>query len=316
MASFFGCKIGINAHLMIAILTHHLDRIYMTQLQPNDRPDQPVGTAVQLAIKDELRTLEFNLQKGAHWLLHDVGESVVQRIAPNTTSIPARGLRKLQTLADSTAQVTLSTLHSVRQAAASAVLDDAAYRYLKFKLEPLEALLAQPSGSDASRPFTSAVYWLTRHAIELDAAIIIKQIVREQAIDEVYWLLTCDEEDLIARLKANPKASADSREHSTLCASLLLALLAVHPLRDANLPPWAERSPSSVDTSGILRILLTVVLTLALARSGAASTLLAERLNLSHQIINSRFGAFETALAHSAPQRALADEFAFLLRHM
>ncbi|MES2979526.1 MAG: hypothetical protein V4731_13965 [Pseudomonadota bacterium] len=288
----------------------------MTQLLPSDRPDQPVGNAVQLALKDELRTLEFNLQKGAQWLLHDVGDSLVQRVAPKSNSVPARGLRKLQTLVDSTAQAALSTLHSARDAAASTVLDDAAYRQLEFKLEPLSALLALPSGSAASRPFTSAVYWLTRHAIELDPVSAGKQIAREQAIDEVYWRLTREEEDLIARVRAIPKGAADARDHTLLLAGLLLALLAVHPLRDANLPPWAERATPPADTTGMLRILLTVVVTIGLAaKADAAQTALSERLQLSRQMVNARLSAFETALAHPAPQRALADELAFLLRH-
>lgn len=288
----------------------------MTQILPSDSPDQPAGNAVQLALKDELRALEFNLQKGAQWLLHDVGDRLLQRIPTQEGSVPARGLRKLQTLVDSSAQAALSTLRSARQAAASTVLDDAAYRQFTFTLAPLADLLPPPYDSSASRPFTSAVYWLTRHALELDPDTAGKQIAREQAIDEAYWRLTREHEDLIARVRSNP-IEADTRDHSLLCAALLLTLLTVHPLRDANLPPWAERATPPADQRGMLRLLLAVVVTMALAGSAGPTEAksLAELLELSRLMVNARFGAFEAALAHPAAQRALADELAFLMRH-
>jgi hypothetical protein len=73
---------------------------------PTARTAQPTRTAVQLALKDELRTFGFNLQRGAHWLLQDVGSSLVKQVEPRNE---AGTLRKLHHLLDSTAQATFST---------------------------------------------------------------------------------------------------------------------------------------------------------------------------------------------------------------
>jgi hypothetical protein len=87
----------------------------MTHTLPNARPGravQPTSTAVQLALKDELRTFGFNLRRGAHWLLQDVGSSLVKQVEPRDKD---GTLHKLHHLLDSTAQATFSTLQVAQQ---------------------------------------------------------------------------------------------------------------------------------------------------------------------------------------------------------
>lgn len=290
----------------------------MMQLLPTDSPDQPVGTAVQPPLEDELRTREFPLQKSAQWLLHDVGDGLIQRIAPDHATIPGRGLRKLQRLGATMAQVALSSLQSPRQIAAPTVLDDAAYRQLDFPLAPVAQLPVPPSADTPSRTFTNTVYWLTRHAVEQDPATAGQQIVREQAINEVYWRLTREEQDLIARTHANASRNknADARDHRLLCAALVLALLCAQPLRDAKLPPWGERpTPPHRRKRHAAGAAHRCGDDAAGARPGRSFCQPGPAPSLLTANGQHPPGALQAALSQAAPQPALTDELSVLLRY-
>jgi hypothetical protein len=167
---------------------------------PTARTAQPTRTAVQLALKDELRTFGFNLQRGAHWLLQDVGSSLVKKVEPRNE---AGRLHKLHHLIDSTAQATFSTLQVAQQAAAVAVLPDAAFRTMHFELQPLADYFTQGEPKNPSQLFTNTFYWLLRHALAGKAGTAL--IARQQAIDEAFWQVQDQHAGLIA-LAQEPRA--------------------------------------------------------------------------------------------------------------
>lgn len=278
----------------------------------SDRParsTQPARTAVQLALKDELRTFGFNLQRGAHWLLQDLGGSLVKQVEPRNE---AGTLHKLHHLIDSTAQATFSTLQVAQQAAAVAVLPDAAYRTLHFELLPLaDYFLLHAEAKNPSQLFTDTFYWLLRHALagKADSALI----ARQQAIDEAFWQVLEQHAGLIARAQ---QAGAVPRDHAALCAAVLRALVAARPVRDASLPPWAgQPSQQQAEAPAALPELLAVVVAIGLAKSGDnPSPDVGERLRLAGQLVTARLPLLEAAL-QQADDQLLTAELAFLFRH-
>jgi hypothetical protein len=242
-----------------------------------DRParsTQPARTAVQLALKDELRTFGFNLQRGAHWLLQDLGGSLVKQVEPRNE---AGTLHKLHHLIDSTAQATFSTLQVAQQAAAVAVLPDAAYRTLHFELQPLsDYFLLHAGAKNPSQLFTDTFYWLLRHALagKADSALI----ARQQAIDEAFWQVLEQHAGLISRAQ---QAGAVPRDHAALALPELLA----------------------------------VIVAIGLAKSGDNPTPdVGERLRLAGQLVTARLPLLEAAL-QQADDQLLTAELAFLFRH-
>ena len=287
----------------------------MPNALPPTRTTQPTRTAVQLALKDELRTLGANLQHGAQWLLHDVSGSIVKRVDPQNAATDSK-LLKLQHLIDSTAQVTLSTLQAAKHAAAITVLPDAAFRTMSFQLQPLAAYFNAGGSAHPSRAFTDVFYWLIRHAIDLDEGAGGKLIARQQAVDETYWALTRDHGDLIDRVAAPAPGASHARDHALLCAALLQTLVQAHPVRDAHLPPWAERNPATAASPGLHRMLMTVVVAAGMVRErDQASVDVAQRLQLARQIVLARLPFLETAIKQPSARQALADELAFIFRH-
>lgn len=271
---------------------------------PTARTAQPTRTAVQLALKDELRTFGFNLRRGAHWLLQDVGSSLVKQVEPRNE---AGTLRKLHHLIDSTAQATFSTLQVAQQAAAVAVLPDAAFRTMHFELQPLADYFAPGEAKNPSQLFTNTFYWLLRHALTGKAGTAL--IARQQAIDEAFWQVQEQHAGLIA-LAREPRASL--RDHAALCAAVLRALAAAQPVRDASLPPWAGQQP---DAPAALPELLAVVVAIGLAKRGDNPTPdIGERLRLAGQLVTARLPLLEAAVNHADNQQ-LTAELAFLFRH-
>ena len=278
---------------------------------PTDRPArsvQPTRTAVQLALKDELRTFGFNLQRGAHWLLQDVGSNLVKQAEPrNETGT----LHKLHHLIDSTAQATFSTLQVAQQAAAVAVLPDAAYRTLHFELQPMaDYFLRENDPKNPSQHFTNAFYWRLRHALAGKAGSAL--IARQQAIDEAFWQVLEQHAGLVARAQ---EAKASQRDHAALCAAVLRALAAARPVRDASLPPWAGQPAQETEVPAALPELLTVVVAVGLAKNGDNPTPdVGERLRLAGQLVTARLPLLEAALQQPDDQH-LTAELAFLFRH-
>lgn len=272
------------------------------------RSTQPARTAVQLALKDELRTFGFNLQRGAHWLLQDLGGSLVKQVEPRNED---GTLHKLHHLIDSTAQATFSTLQVAQQAAAVAVLPDAAYRTLHFELQPLAGYFAQNEAKNPSQLFTDTFYWLLRHALAGKAGTAL--IARQQAIDEAFWQVLEQHAGLIARAQ---QAGAVPRDHAALCAAVLRALVAACPVRDASLPPWAgQPAQQPSDTPAALPELLSVIVAIGLAKSGDNPTPdVGERLRLAGQLVTARLPLLEAALQQADDQQ-LTAELAFLFRH-
>lgn len=277
---------------------------------PTARNVQPARTAVQLALKDELRTFGFNLQRGAHWLLQDLGGSLVKQVEPRNED---GTLHKLHHLIDSTAQATFSTLQVAQQAAAAAVLPDAAYRTLHFELQPLgDYFLLQAEAKNPSQLFTNTFYWLLRHALAGKAGSAL--IARQQAIDEAFWQVLEQHAGLIARAQ---QAGAVPRDHAALCAAVLRALVAARPVRDASLPPWAGQpsQQQQADAPAALPELLAVIVAVGLAKSGDNPTPdIGERLRLAGQLVTARLPLLEAAL-QQADDQLLTAELAFLFRH-
>jgi hypothetical protein len=274
---------------------------------PTARTAQPTRTAVQLALKDELRTFGFNLQRGAHWLLQDVGSSLVKQVEPRNE---AGTLRKLHHLLDSTAQATFSTLQVAQQAAAVAVLPDAAYRTMHFELQPLADYFAPGEPKNPSQLFTNTFYWLLRHALAGKAGTAL--IARQQAIDEAFWQVQEQHAGLIARAQ-EPRASL--RDHAALCAVVLRALVDAQPVRDASLPPWAGQASQQPDAPAALPELLAVVVAVGLAKRGDNPTPdIGERLRLAGQLVTARLPLLEAAV-HQTDDPQLTSELAFLFRH-
>lgn len=279
----------------------------MTPLLPSTRTAQPARTAMQLALKDELRTLGFNLQRGASWLLHDVGDSLVRQVEPRNQG---GTLHKLHHLIDSTAQATFSTLGAARHVAAAAVLQDTPYRTLHFRLQAMAAYFGAADTKNPSQAFTDALYWLIRHGLEGHEGAPL--IVRQQAVDEAYWLVLEQHPDLALRAQLT---GANPRDHAALCAAVLRALVITAPVRDAVLPPWADQPPGHAATSPALPALIAAVVTAGLAKPGDnASPDIADSLRLAGQLVTARLPLLQAALAEPGDE-ALIRELAFLFRH-
>jgi len=276
----------------------------MTHLLSSDHTAQPASTAIPLALKDELRTFGFNLQRGAHWLLHDFGDNLVRQVEPRNED---GKLHKLHHLIDSTAQATFSTL----QAAAIAVLPDAAYRTLHFELQPLADYFLRCDPKNPSQLFTNVFYWLIRHVLGARTGTTL--IAREQAVDEAFWRVREQYADLLARTQ-EPDASPG--DHAALCAAVLQALIATRTVRDASLPPWADQQPQPADGMAALPELLAVVVAIGLAPKGdTASPDIGEHLRLADQLVTARLPLLEAALKQP-DNRRLSAELAFLFRHV
>jgi hypothetical protein len=279
----------------------------MTHPSPSARSTQPARTAMQLALKDELRTFGFNLQRGAHWLLQDLGSSLVKQVEPRNED---GKLHKLHHLIDSTAQATFSTLQVAQRAAAVAVLPDAAYRTLHFELQPLADYFLPSEPKNPSQLFTNAFYWLVRHVLAGKAGTAL--IARQQAIDEAFWQVLEQHAGLIARAQ---ETNASPRDHAALCAAVLRALVAARPVRDASLPPWAGQPAQQPEDSAALPELLAAVVAVGLAKRGDnASPDIGERLRLAGQLVTARLPLLEAALQQPDDQ-LLTAELAFLFRH-
>ncbi len=123
---------------------------------PTARPArtvQPTRTAVQLALKDELRTFGFTCSAARTGCCRMSAAAWSGR--PSRATRPGT-LHKLHHLIDSTAQATFSTLQVAQQAAAVAALPDA-YRTLHFELQPMADFFLQHSDpKNPSQHFTNA----------------------------------------------------------------------------------------------------------------------------------------------------------------
>ncbi|RYX93539.1 MAG: hypothetical protein EOO28_18235 [Comamonadaceae bacterium] len=307
----------------------------MTQLLPPGppaKPEQPTRTAVRLALKDELRSLRFNLQHGAQWLLQDVGAGIAKRVDLPAAAENFAPLGKLQHLIDGAAQHALSGLQSAQDAAASTVLADAPYRTLQFRLQPPIAYFNADDARHPSRLFADVFYWLIRHVLdgraspETTAAATeavsapVTLIARQQAVDEAYWAVVARQEALLARLRAEVAASASGTLHNDdnalLCAAIFQALLAAQPVRDPSLPPWAGRALLDTDALAIRTCLLTVVIAAGLAQDAhGAPRDAADALRLAGQLVAARMPYLDVALNKPKAGEAVAAEMAFIFRH-
>ena len=297
----------------------------MTQLMPSDRSTQPKRTAVRLAVQDELRSLSFNLQHGAEWLINDVGAGLAKRgVLPEPTG-PLAPLGKLQQMIGSTAQQALSSLQSAQHAAASTVLDAAPYRALDFQLQPLLAYFSHTDTRHPSRQFTDVFYWLIRHL--LDGRITANAApagtaltARQCAVDEAYWLVVANHDALLSRLHAEVSLSASGMlrpdDNALLCAAVFQELLAAQPVRDPSLPPWADRALPDSDAPALKTCLLTAVIAAGLAQTQIGEVReVADALRLAHQLVAARLPHFEVAINKPNAGTAIAAEMAFTLRH-
>ncbi len=297
----------------------------MAQLVHRGTPSQPRKIAVRLALQDELRSLRFNLQHGAQWLLDDVGGGVAKRFELQPSDALSAPLGTLQRMVGTTAQQALTGLQSAQHAAASAVLADAPYRTLDFKLEPLLAYFSAKDIHHPSRLFTDVFYWLMRHVLEgkviTDAELAGTPLMaRQRAVDDAYWLVTDTHQELLNRLhrEAGLASSGLLRpdDNAMLCAAVFQALRATQPVRDPSLPPWAERALPEVDAPAVTHCLLTAVLAAGLARTQCGETRdTSVALQLAHQLSAARFASFRVAMNKPDAEAAVATEIAFVLRH-
>ena len=300
----------------------------MTQLLPPEPTTQPTRTAVRLALKDELRSLRFNLQHGAQWLLQDVGAGIAKRVDLPAAAESFAPLGKLQHLIDGATQQALSGLQLAQDAAASTVLADAPYRTLQFKLQPPITYFNADEVRRPSRLFADVFYWLIRHVLDgkasagtADAATSPATLIaRQQAVDEAYWAIVDRHEALLARLRSEIAASASGTLHNDdnalLCAAIFQALLAAQPVRDPSLPPWAGRALPDADAHAIRTCLLTVVVAAGLAQDAhGAPRDAADALRLAGQLVAARMPYLDVALNKPKAGEAVAAEMAFIFRH-
>ena len=301
----------------------------MTQLQPPEHPTQPTRTAVRLALKDELRSLRFNLQHGAQWLLNDVGAGLAKRVDLPAAAENFAPLGKLQQLIDTTAQHALSGLQSAQDAAASTVLADAPYRTMQFQLQPLTGYFAADDSRRPSRLFADVFYWLIRHVLDGKAstdtaaaqtATPAPLIARQQAVDEAYWAVLDQHGALLARLRSEVAASASGLlrpdDNALLAAAIFEALLAAQPVRDPGLPPWSDRARPQAHTPAVTGCLLTAVVAAGLARDNSGLPRdVPEALRLAAQMVSARMPYFEVAMNKPKAGEAIAAEMAFIFRH-
>ncbi len=278
---------------------------------------QPALTAVELGLKDGLRALEFNLRQGAHWLVDDVSPRLARQIDP----VGIKGKReKLHVLADSAAKGTLSTLETMQHRAASKAMADKPYRALDFELLPLAAYISSGDERNPSGLFAEVFYWLIRHALALGPAPGPGWLVRQLAVDEAFWQLQANHDGSVAL--AVPAAAPDQQreqQHARMCARLLRALIVTRPVRDASMLPWTQTGHDPADTPEMLRVLLSVVLAVgSVTPAGANTARAAACLHMGWKIAGARQAAFSRALSRSGNDEAaaLADEFAFVLRHI
>ncbi|MEO7940874.1 MAG: hypothetical protein ABIR55_19800, partial [Burkholderiaceae bacterium] len=190
----------------------------MIETSPAPPPHQSALTAVELSLKDGLRTLGFNLHLGAQWLVEDVAPRLAQQIDP----VGISGTREtLHGLVGSAARGTLSTLESVQQRAATTALADEPYRTLDFALQPLASYFSATDQRNPSGLFADVFYWLLRHALATQVHPQAQRaLVRQRAVDEAYWIVQA------GRSRRAAQAGSDADLHSVptqaaLCAQLL-----------------------------------------------------------------------------------------------
>ena len=280
------------------------------------RSAQPQREALTLGIKDEARKLRLNLQHGAHWLLRDFQESA--GIAEQASGAGGKQATRLQHLVHAAAQTTSFVFESAQDAAAAVIFSDAPYRRLHFQLLPLASYFRATDDQHPSRLFTNVVYWLIRHALKLRP--VPSLMVRQQAVDEAYWMVLARVPALLARLRATSTDddAANLEQNLELCVALLQALLQAQPVHDAGLPPWVERDLAETETVAVLASLLTVVASVGLAASALRQGRDADasgQLQLAAQMVNARWSEFASAVGKANAQEALAAELAFVFRH-
>lgn len=307
----------------------------MTPLVPGAPGTQPAGTAMRLAVKDELRSLRFNLAQGAHWL-QDLGGALAGRSGMAPPAPVAAPLDTLQHLLDATAQQALTGYRLVRHSAAapSAVHDLARPVAINtfstvstlgapvtVELLPPAACFADPAARLPSKRFTDMFYRLIRRVLETEAgrdAARSPLIVRQQAVDQAYWRVLERHAALVARVRGSAEQNglANPGDHAWLCGAMLQALMDMQPLRDPSLPPWADRALTGPDQRTATLCLLSAVLACGLAQdaTGIARSA-ADGLRLGVQLAGARIASVEQALGKPRPAEALAAEMAFIFRH-
>ena len=273
---------------------------------------QPVLTAVELSLKDGLRSLGVQFHLGAHWLVDDLAPRLAQQAGPLGTS---GKFEKLHGLIDSAASPTLHNLDSAQHRASATVLDDGPYRTLDFQLLPLAGYLASGDSRNPSGLFAEVFYWLIRHALALQPHTHHHWQVHQRSVDSAYWQLHD-----IWRAQAAPVVEAPrqaAQDHARLCAHLLQVLLAIQPVRDATVPPWIPHAQEAAAPPQWLRALLIVVLAVgSVTPAHPEHANAADCLRLANDITLARLPCFENALQHPAASDALATEFAFVFRHI
>jgi hypothetical protein len=270
--------------------------------------------AVELSLKDGLRSLGAQFQLGAHWLVQDLGPRLARQAGPMGTG---GRIGKLHGLVDSAARQTLLKLESAQQRAATTVLDDAPLRTLHFQLLPLTAYLDSGDARNPSGLFAEVFYWLLRHTLTLQPSSN-HWLVHQRAVDSTYWQLNDTRGAHVAQLGTGLAAPAQAaHDHARLCARLLQVLLSTHPVRDATVPPWVPHAQDAATTPELVRVVLGVVLAVGSVRpEHADENNAADCLRLGSQIARARHTAFTSALRHPAASAALSDEFAFVFRHI
>ncbi len=200
-------------------------------------------TAVELSLKDGVRSLGVNAQLAARWLVRDVGPRIAQQMGPLG---PTGKLQRLHGMVESAAQQTLATLDTVQHRLASTAMADERLRKLDFPLLPLHDYLAGGEPRNPSGAFAEVFYWLIRHALEQQPAADGHWMVQQLAVDNAFWQLR--EQSGAALLLADRQAAdpaQHAQQHARLCAHLLQALLHVQPVRDATVPPWLAHERSA-----------------------------------------------------------------------
>jgi len=289
----------------------------MVQPTPPASTHQPALITVELGLKDGLRALKFNLRQGAHWLVDDVGPRLARQIDP----VGIEGKRKkIHVLVDSAAKGTLSTLEAMQHLAAPKAMADKPYRALDFELLSLAVYISSGDERNPSGLFAEVFYWLIRHALALGPDPGPGWLVSQLAVDEAFWQLqTSHDGSMALAVSAAPTDQQQEQQHARRCARLLRALIVTRPVRDASMPPWTQTHHDPADTPEMLRVLLSVVLAVgSVTPAGANTSRAAACLHMGWEIAGARQAAFSRALSRSGNDdaAALADEFAFVLRHI
>jgi len=273
---------------------------------------QPVLTAVELSLKDGLRSLGVHLHLGAHWLVDDLAPRLAQQAGPLGTS---GKFEKLHGLIDSAARQTLQKLESAQHRASATVLDDGPYRTLEFQLLPLAHYLASGDSRNPSGLFAEVFYWLIRHALAQQPDTSSHWQVHQRSVDSAYWQLHDIWRAQAGAGGAAPRQTA--KDHARLCSHLLQVLLSIQPVHDATVPPWIVQAQDAAAPPQLLRALLVVVLAVGSVTPGQPGHAnAADCLRLATDITLARLACFANALQHPAASEALATEFAFVFRHI